>query len=235
LVVPAADGLAPECRGGRATVGLRVPDHPVALALLELAGVPLAAPSANRFGRVSPTCVEDVRVELGDAVAVVLDGGPCRVGVESTIIELVDRPTLLRPGGVPVELIEEVLGEPVEATAVGPARASGMLASHYAPATAVRLVAPDDVAAALAEELSSGRRVALLADAAGQAAGAFAGADVVVLTPPVDVADYARTLYRRLREADDARADVLLVVPPPPEGLGLAVLDRLRKAAAPRH
>jgi L-threonylcarbamoyladenylate synthase len=109
-----------------------------------------------------------------------------------------------------------------------------MLASHYAPATAVRLVALDDVAAAITAELGAGRRVAVLADGAGAASGLAAGDRVVVLTPPVDVADFARTLYRRLREADDARADVLLVVPPPPEGLGLAVLDRLRKSAAPR-
>jgi L-threonylcarbamoyladenylate synthase len=231
IVLPAGEGLAPECRGGHATIGLRVPDHPVALRLLALVQRPLAAPSANRFGRVSPTCAEDVRAELGDAVAVVLDGGPCRVGVESTIIELVGRPTLLRPGGVPVELIEEVLGEPVERSAVGPSRASGMLASHYAPATAVRLVEMDELAAAVDEQRAAGRRVAVLAAPPGAEA---THGDVIVLRPPADVADYARTLYRRLREADEAGADVLLVVPPPPEGLGLAVLDRLRKSAAPR-
>lgn len=230
LVVRRGPGLADEVTGGRDTVGLRVPDHPLALAVLSALDRPIAAPSANRFGRVSPTTAADVRDELGAAVALVLDGGACRVGVESTIVELVGRaPVLLRPGGVPVELIEAVLGRPVERVAIGPARASGMLDSHYAPATLVSLVEPDGLDAAVHRAQSNGRRVALLAPA-----GTRHPADVVVLDPPGDVGDYARSLYRRLRDADDAGTDVLFVVPPPPEGLGLAVLDRLRKAAAPR-
>ena len=150
--------------GGRDTVGLRVPDHPLALALLTAADVPLAAPSANRFGRVSPTSAADVWGELGDQVDLVLDGGPSRVGVESTIIEVLgDVPTLLRPGGVPLEAIEDIAGVRVESVAVGPARASGMLASHYAPAVAVELVSGGDLAARAAAALASGRKVAVLA------------------------------------------------------------------------
>ena len=123
------------------------PDHPAATRLIELAGGPVAAPSANRFGRVSPTTAMDVCADLGSAVDLVVDGGPCRVGVESTIVELVDGPpTLLRPGGVPAELIEAVLGAPLRTVDVGPARASGMLPSHYAPGCRVELVTAGQVA-----------------------------------------------------------------------------------------
>lgn len=231
MVLRRAPGISPATTGGRDTVGLRVPDHPVALALLERCGVPVAAPSANRFGRVSPTTAPDVLAELGGTeVACVLDGGPCRIGVESTIVELVGAtPTLLRPGGVPAEAIEAVLGRPL-AAASGPARASGMLASHYAPTVTVELL---DTAAALAARaralLGEGRRVAVLgADGAALPVGA------VRLGAVGDTDGYARLLYRRLREADDSGADVLLAVLPAPTGLGRAVQDRLRKAAAPR-
>ncbi len=233
LVVRRGPGIADAVTGGRDTVGLRVPDHEVARAVIRAAGVPVAAPSANRFGRVSPTTATDVVHELGDRVAAVIDGGPCRIGVESTIVEVVGAvPVLLRPGGVPVELVEEVLGRPVERVAVGPSRASGMLASHYAPATAVALVAVDELAARVGAALGRGARVGVLAPAG--VAGAGLPGEVVLLDPPVDLAAYARTLYRRLRDADDLGVTELFVVPPPPDGLGLAVLDRLRKAAAPR-
>ncbi len=225
LVVPRGPGLADDVTGGRDTVGLRVPDHPLALELLRLVGRPVAAPSANRFGRVSPTTAADVAADLGDAVAMVLDGGPCAVGVESTIIELVGPvPVLLRPGGVPVELVEEVLGRAVERVAVGPSRASGMLESHYAPRVEVRIVTAEELAG-----LRPQRPTAVLAPA-----GTTVPAGMIALDPPTDVADYARGLYQSLRAADAAGVKELLVVPPPPEGLGLAVLDRLRKAAAPR-
>ncbi|MBM3683274.1 MAG: threonylcarbamoyl-AMP synthase [Actinobacteria bacterium] len=233
LVVRRGPGIADAVTGGRDTVGLRVPDHAVARAVIRAAGVPVAAPSANRFGRVSPTTAADVVAELGDRVAAVIDGGPCRVGVESTIVEVLgDRPVLLRPGGVPVEVIEEVLGGPVERVAVGPSRASGMLASHYAPATAVTLVDATAIGPRVAAARATGRRVGVLAPA-GSVGAALPG-DVVVLDPPDDLAAYAATLYRRLRDADDRGVEELFVVPPPPDGLGLAVLDRLRKAAAPR-
>ncbi len=229
LVLRRGPGLADELTGGRDTVGLRVPDHPVALDLLARAGVPVAAPSANRFGRVSPTTAGDVRAELGDLVDLVLDGGPCLVGVESTIVDLVGlTPLLLRPGGVPVELVEAVLGRAVERDQVGPARASGMLASHYAPGVAVELLAAPALAARVAE-LAGTHRVAVLA-----AADVVVPTGVVVLGSPVTAADWARSLYRRLRQADDAGLDVLLVVPPSDDGLGRAVVDRLRRAAAPR-
>jgi L-threonylcarbamoyladenylate synthase len=228
LVLPRAAALPPAATGGRATVGVRIPDHPLALRLLELADVPVAAPSANRFGQVSATTAADVRAELGCAVDIVLDGGSSRVGVESTIVEFCGpEPLLLRPGGVPVELVEEVLGRTVRTESVGPARASGMLPSHYAPRCRVELVdaaSLDDRAAGL---LQQGQHVAVLG-------AATAPSPAVVLGGRASAEEYARTLYRRLREADDLGVDVLLAVPPGAAGLGRAVADRLRRAAAPR-
>jgi L-threonylcarbamoyladenylate synthase len=258
IVVERAAGISPVASGGRDTIGLRVPDHPVALALLRATGRPVAAPSANRFGRVSPTTATDVATEFAGAIGTaagvataefdgavdgsvlwgVLDGGPCRIGVESTIVELVGpRPVLLRPGGVPAEAIEAVLGTSLAAP-TGAARAPGMLASHYAPAVAVELVDQAGGAdhSALRERLAghraAGRRVALLG-VVGSAAD-VEGEGIVRLGPVGDTDGYARLLYRRLREADDAGVDVLVAVLPPAAGLGRAVHDRLSKAAAPR-
>jgi L-threonylcarbamoyladenylate synthase len=205
-----------EVTGGRPAVGLRVPAHPLAIELLEAFGGGIAAPSANRFGRVSPTTAAHVRADLGDDVAVVLDGGPSRIGVESTIVDCtVDPPMLLRAGGVPVEVLTTVLGGP-PAAAGGPSRAPGMLASHYAPDCAVELAEDAGSAAAAADRhRTTGRRVE-------------------VLDPGADVAAYAHHLYGWLRDADARGVEVLVVVTPPDTGLGAAVRDRLRKAAAPR-
>lgn len=228
LVVHRGTGLAAEVTGGRSTVGLRVPDHPVALALLARAGVPVAAPSANRFGRVSPTTAADVRAELGDAVDLVVDGGPCEVGLESTIVELVDGPPmLLRAGGIPAEAIEAVLGRSLVRVASGPSRASGMMVSHYAPKAAVEMVSADGLARRAAQLISAGRRVAVVCLAVPPAG-------VLVLARPQNNTDYARCLYRSLRAADGEECDVVLLERPSAEGLGAAVLDRLNKAAAPR-
>jgi len=233
IVLRRSPRLPSAATGGRDTVGLRVPDHAAATRLLELVGGPVAAPSANRFGRVSPTTAADVVADLGSAVDLVVDGGACRVGLESTIVELVDgAATLLRPGGVPAELIEAVLGAPLRTGEVGPARASGMLPSHYAPGCRVELVTADAWTARACALAAAGVRVAVLAT--GPTPPLDGAADLVVLPASTSVEEYARTLYRRLREADEAGAEVLLAVPPPPEGLGLAVADRLRRAAAPR-
>ncbi|MDY7101313.1 MAG: L-threonylcarbamoyladenylate synthase [Actinomycetota bacterium] len=223
--------VSPVVTGGRDTVGLRVPAHDVALALLDACGTALAAPSANRFGRVSPTTADDVRRELGDAVDAIVDGGPCRVGVESTIVELVGpEPRLLRPGGVAAESIEAVLGVPLGAGG-GPSRAPGMLASHYAPGAAVELV----------DDATRGERVATLAAEGRRVIAVVGPRDRPPSTDPLVTVvhhagpdDLARRLYRILRDADDAGADVVVITPPASEGIGAAVVDRLRKAAAPR-
>jgi L-threonylcarbamoyladenylate synthase len=204
-----------EVTGGRDTVGLRVPAAPLALELLAEFGGGLAAPSANRFGNVSPTTADAVRADLGSDVDEVLDGGPCSVGLESTIVELVGaEPVLLRPGGISVEQLEAVLTIPI-ARADGPSRAPGMLPSHYAPRALVEIVEAGEV----------DERAALLRTA---------GTKVVTLLPSRDLDDDARLLYARLRAADDDGADVVLAVLPAEEGIGAAIRDRLRKAAGPR-
>ena len=231
LILRRRDFVPDAVTGGLDTVGLRVPAQPLALALLEAFGGGVAAPSANRFGRVSPTRAEHVRVDLGAAVDLVLDGGPCRVGVESTIVDCSgERLEVLRPGGVSVEELAAVVGHPVpiRTGSPGAVRAPGTLPSHYAPRARVEVVTADAVPerarALLAERLAVG----VLAPAA--VLGMPPGTDA--LPPAGGAVAYAQSLYQRLREADRRGLDVLLVVPPPGDGIGTAVADRLRRAAA---
>lgn len=229
IIVRRSARVPDEVTGGRDTVGLRVPDQPLALALLRAFGGGIAAPSANRFGRVSPTTAADVRADLGADVDVVLDGGPCRVGVESTIVDCTGPvPVVARLGGVPREAVEQCLGRSVPVRDRGTVAAPGTLAAHYAPRARVELVDPETAPARAAALLGAGRRVGLLAPAVP----AGLPAAVEVLTSPADVDEYARVLYVRLREADARALDDLLVVAPPSTGLGAAVADRLRRAAA---
>jgi L-threonylcarbamoyladenylate synthase len=208
LLVPRSARVLDVVTGGRPSVGVRVPAHPMTLDLLTRFGGGLAAPSANRFGRVSPTTAEHVRADLGDDVDFVLDGGPCPVGVESTIVDCtVDPPQVLRPGGIPTEDIAMLLSDAL-GTPGGPSRASGMLEAHYAPRCQVMLVASGQDAQRLA------------ADRPG----------VEIVDDP-DLANYARTLYSRLREADNRGVDTVIAVMPPAVGLGHAIRDRLTKAA----
>ena len=212
LLVPKADHVLSVVTGGRSSVGVRVPAHPLTTELLERFGGGLAAPSANRFGKVSPTTADHVRADLGDLVDYVLDGGPCPVGVESTIVDCtVDPPQILRPGGIPDEAIHELLDGGV-AAAAGPSRASGMLASHYAPSAPVVLV---------------GSRAE-----ADEVLAAHPGAFVIDRTD--DLVEYARLLFADLRDADRSGAPLVVAVLPPAKGLGHAIGDRLAKAAAPR-
>jgi L-threonylcarbamoyladenylate synthase len=216
IIVLRSDHLPAEVAGGRDTVGIRVPAHPMAQRLIAAAGVPVAAPSANRFGAVSPTTAQHVLDDLGEHLVdgrdLVLDGGACEVGVESTIIDCtVDPPQVLRAGAITTEQVEVLLGSTV-AAASGPARASGMLASHYAPNCQVRLVDSPDDAAALAAGTPGSR----------------------ILDHTDDLARYARDLYLELRRADADGVRVLIAVLPAASGLGHAIIDRLTKAAAPR-
>jgi L-threonylcarbamoyladenylate synthase len=217
--------------GGQETVGLRVPDHPLALELLAAFDGGVAAPSANRFGRVSPTTAKHVRDELGNDVELVLDGGACRVGVESTIVDLSGAtPRLLRPGGVPKEAVERVLGHEVPlASHATDVRAPGMLASHYAPRAGLWLVEAAALAGEATRRLAAGAKVAVVAPA-----GVALPEGVTAFAVPTDDGGYARALYATLREVDERGLDVVLAVPPAETGVGLAVVDRLRRAAAPR-
>ncbi len=225
IIVEKADDVPPAVTGGQSTVGLRVPDHPLARELLEAFDGGLAAPSANRFGSVSPTTAQHVRDELGERVAVVLDGGPCRVGVESTIVDLSGAsPALLRPGGVSREAVEAVLG--VTLAVGGATRAPGTLPSHYAPRAAVRAVPETEVAAEVERARAAGARVVVL--------GERAPAGVPSIPLPEEPEERARRLYAVLREVDAAGYDVAVVALGQESGIGLAVADRLRRAAAPR-
>ena len=224
--------VAPDAvTGGRDTVAVRVPAHPLALALIGAFGGPVAAPSANRFGRPSPTRAQDVLDELGDAVAVVIDGGPCEIGIESTVLDLTtDPPQVLRPGRISADQLAHVLGRAVAAEASGPARAPGMLESHYAPGARVEVLGDIDAAMARARDIAEdGGRVGLIATGAGDTDNA-----VTVLAAPTSPDDYAARLYAAFRRADAQGVDVILAVPPPAEGIGVAVRDRLARAAAGR-
>lgn len=216
MLLPRRPSVPDIVTGGRPSVGLRVPAHPLTLDLLARHGGALAAPSANRFGRVSPTTVGHVLDDIGDALDadrdVILDGGPCPVGVESTIVDLtVTPPQVLRHGGITPEEIERLLRIDL-AAASGERRASGMLTSHYAPTAPMRLV--DDPAA--------GR--ALLAHSPG----------AVLIDRTADLVEAARSLYSDLRAADRPTTSLIIAVMPPAVGLGHALRDRLAKAAAGR-
>ena len=200
-------GVVSEVTGGRDTIAVRCPDHPVTLALLAMLPFPLAAPSANRFGQVSPTTAAHVLAAFPEIS--VVDGGPCQVGVESTIVDLTGpSPAILRPGGVPADAVVLALGQ--ELGTAGTTAAPGTLPTHYAPRARV-LVADDATSAVLAL----------------QKAGVRASA---ILRRPAAV--YARALYAELRSADAAGAEVIVCEPAAVGGLGDAVNDRLRRAAA---
>ena len=205
--------------GGRDTVGVRVPAHPMTLAVLDRLGTAVAAPSANRFGKVSPTTAGHVLDDLGELLDPardrILDGGPCQVGVESTIVDLtVDPPQVLRAGAIDAETVARLLDTDV-APASGPSRAAGMLASHYAPECRV----------VLAESVAELDRAVARATADG--------ARVSILDRTDDLVEAARRLYDDLRRADREGTDVLVVRMPPATGIGHALRDRLTKAAAP--
>lgn len=232
LVLRRGDRVPLEATGGLETVAVRVPDHPVALALLSAFGGGVTAPSANRFGSVSPTTADHVRAELGDAVDFVLDGGSCQVGVESTIVDVTgETPSILRPGGVTREDLEAVLGHPVEVPSTSGVRVPGQHPSHYAPRARVVLVEPEKVVAEAELAQEAGHQVGVFlppcfADAAVKAHA------VVALPGSLDA--YAQGLYGFLRELDQQGCDLIVASLPVEEGLGLAVANRLRRAAGPR-
>jgi L-threonylcarbamoyladenylate synthase len=215
--------------GGQDTIALRVPSHPWAQALLSAFGGGVAAPSANRYGRVSATTADHVRTEFGNTVDYVLEGGACDVGIESTIVDVSGAaPALLRPGSITAAGIEALLGAPLAPAGPGSPRAPGMLAKHYAPQTPLMLMEADLVVELAASMTRQGHSVAVLARSARQAL--LPG--VTWIAAPVDPAGYAHDLYASLRALDQAGCSAILVEEPPLESEWAAVHDRLTRAAA---
>jgi L-threonylcarbamoyladenylate synthase len=246
LVLPRNPRVPSNVSAGLSTVGVRMPAHPVALALIAAAGVPIAAPSANRFAHSSPTTAQHVADDLTGHVALILDGGPTSVGVESTIVDLnSSHPRLLRPGGVPLEAIVSIAPNVEIATRYarvdeGPALAPGMLLKHYAPRAELRLFdGPDEaVRAELARAATSlrdqGRRVGLLIANQDLESLSPVGVPFVTLGSLDDLGQIARNLFAGLRALDAQALDVILARAYPPTGIGLAVRDRLIRAAEGR-
>ena len=222
LILKRSDKAKDFVTGGQPSVGVRVPSHPIARELLKEFGKPIAAPSANRFGRVSPTTAAHVREDLGADVDLVLEGGPSEVGIESTIVDLSgSAPALLRPGKISKDDLQKIISL---GKAGASSRHSGGMEKHYAPKTPARLVPTHD----LDKEISKAKaRAAVLA---------FSRPDERVdfwLRMPRDPAAYAQKLYAALRELDGANCDAILIEAPPAEPGWEAVLDRLQKATAP--
>lgn len=242
IVVPKAESIAAEVTAGLDTVGLRAPDHPLALELLREFDGAVAAPSANRSNRISPTTAEHVRHDLGEAVELVLDGGPCRVGIESTVLDLSrSAPTILRPGAITAAEIAGVIGPVVtveaDVEATVPAASPGQQPVHYAPTTpAIRFVASEapKVAewcrhhaheAAVFLLICGSPSVPILQEAAASCHS--------IVKMPAAPSDYARDLYARLRQADATHATVLFIEFPPSDPAWQAIRDRLRRATRP--
>ena len=232
LVLPKTDGcaVADLATAGLDTIAIRIPAHPVARDILRLFGRPVAAPSANLSGHVSPTTAAHVESDLSGRIDLIVDGGPVAVGVESTIVGCFDQPMLLRPGGLPRAEIERVLGRallqpPADADSdSGQPLAPGMLASHYAPRARVRLHA---------DRIEPGE--ALLAFGLGAISGIDAASAVMNLSARGDLAEAAANLFGFLRALDAKGVRTIAVMPIPDEGLGEAINDRLRRAAVGRE
>ena len=248
LVLPRSSRATDDITGGQDTVAVRVPAHPLAREVIQAMdeldpeGAPHAvvAPSANRFGRVSSTTVQHALDELGDLLDperdAALDGGPCSVGLESTIVDCTgDAPRILRPGGITAADVVRVAGAMASMSGESVPRVPGALPSHYAPQARVAVAIDAEAAAAYADAATEGgvdiTRIALLAPSS---VSDLPG--VTRLAAPATNEDYARGLYAALREADAHGVEFIVVVPPPPdvEGIAAAILDRLRRAAAPR-
>lgn len=216
IVMRKSDEVPLDVTGGQDTVALRMIDHPLTRAILHRFGHAVAAPSANRFGRISPTTAEHVRADLGDDVDLIVDGGPSRIGVESTIVDITgDVPAILRHGAIGPTALADALGSPVVTRSGGDVRAPGMLASHYAPRATLVVAGTGQIATVLARERDTGARVA-------------------ELTLPEDPRAAARSLYASLRALDGQSYDTIVVAMPLDTEANAAVRDRLARAAAPR-
>ncbi len=225
LVLPKRDSIPDLVTSGRPTVAVRIPAPERTRKLLQEAGIPVAAPSANAFGRISPTTAQHVADQLGEAIDYILDCGPCDVGIESTVLDLSEEvPMLLRPGGTTLEEIERFVGRVALAAAseAGPQRAPGMLSRHYSPRTPL-------VVTARIDEFSPSGRVGLLTLRTPTDVGRFA--QVEILSTDGDLVEATANFFAALRRLDAANLDRILATPFPNRGLGRALNDRLNRAA----
>ena len=229
LVLPKRGHVPDIVTAGLPTIAIRMPAHPVAQALIREAGVPIAAPSANPFGYVSPTTAEHVREMLGDRVDLILDGGPCSIGVESTIVSMAGTwPEVLRPGSITLEEIREVLGPVMRAAAGQSVLVPGQLPRHYATRTPMTILGAQEAGPIGRDH----ERAGLLAmSTRGPGDGEFCA--IEVLSPSGDLREAARNLFAALRRLDVMGLDRLYAEPCEEQGLGVAIMDRLRRCAMP--
>ena len=237
MILPRRALVPDEVTCGLETVGVRCPDHPVTLAIIRAAGVPVAAPSGNRSGRPSPTCARHMLEDMEGRIQAVVDGGPCGVGVESTIVDLtLPVPRLLRPGGLPLEALEAVLGHvDVDRAVTAPLspgekpRAPGMKYRHYAPQAPVTVVTGDGAATAAYIRRQAGANTGVICFT--EYRDRFPGCTVRSIGPAGDRGEQARRVFDALRSFDGTSVTAIFAQCPGEEGLGLAVANRLKKAA----
>ena len=237
MILPRRTLVPDEVTCGLETVGVRCPDHPVTLDIIRAAGVPVAAPSGNRSGRPSPTCARHMLEDMEGRIQAVVDGGPCGVGVESTIVDLtLPVPRLLRPGGLPLEALEAVLGRvDVDRAVTAPLshgekpRAPGMKYRHYAPRAPVTVVTGDGAATAAYIRRQAGANTGVICF--GEYRDRFPGCTVRSIGPAGDRGEQARRVFDALRSFDGTPVTAIFAQCPGEEGLGLAVANRLKKAA----
>lgn len=215
--------------GGQDTIGIRIPSHPIAQQLLKEFGGGIAAPSANKFGRISSTTAEHVKKNFGEEIEMILDGGPCEVGIESTILDLSsDTPRLLRPGSIDQDLLSEVLNSAVQAGNKNSPRVSGALASHYAPHTPVLLIETNEFKTAVTRYLHAQQFIGALAFSTEPVRHSHCK----WINVSNDVNEYARTLYANLHILDQLNLDFILIESPPNTQEWFAINDRLKRASA---
>ena len=228
LILPKAAGVLDWVTGGQQTIGIRIPHHPVAQQLLQQFGGGIAAPSANRFGRISPTTAAAVREELGDAVDWVLEGGSCDIGLESTIVDMSgERPVILRPGMITAAQIEAVLQEKLLSPQQHAPRVSGSLETHYAPATKTRLLSMDEISQLVTRLTEEDLPIALVV----RTPVTVVNQKITCIKMSTDPKIYAHDLYQTLRDLDHQQFKQIVIEDVPENGEWLAIRDRLVKAS----
>ncbi len=222
LVLPKSDIVPDIVTAGLGNVAIRMPSHPVALKLITMAKTPIAAPSANLFGCLSPTTAQHVKEQMGEEIGLIIDGGQCPVGVESTVLSLVEKPTILRPGGLPVEEIEKVIGKVIISTRAQKPRSPGQLSHHYSPRTPLKIIKDKSF------NIKKGVKAGLLAFKLSKNKIPFER--IEILSASGDLREAACNLFLCLHRLDKASLDIIYAEPVAEIGLGRAIMDRLRKA-----